>query len=257
MKFVLDLPPKPPKKIENRRNFTKFAIEEKKMRKIAIIEDEESIAEMVQLNLNMEGYDTSIFNHGGKAKSEIESLIKYDLILLDVMLPEVDGITLCRLIRSKSDLPIIMISAKGSTGERIEGLRAGANDYVPKPFDLEELLLRIKNLLPEGQNEQQAFFYIGEVVVNFGTFEYVNKVTKEKGSFSKREIELLELFKEKKGLVVSRDEILDRLWGKEYFPTARTIDNYILIFRKIFEKDAKKPLYFHSIRGVGYRFTDE
>ncbi|MBU2019636.1 MAG: response regulator transcription factor [Bacteroidetes bacterium] len=227
------------------------------MRKIAIVEDENSIAEMVQLNLSIEGYETTLFEHGGKAKMKLGELIAHDLILLDVMLPEVDGIELCRLIRAKSDVPIIMLSAKGSTGERIEGLRAGANDYVPKPFDLEELLLRIKNLLPEVQSSHQETMKIGDVEVNFATFEFFNKVTNEKGSFSKREIELLELFKEKKDFVVSRDEILDRLWGKEHFPTARTIDNYILAFRKTFEKDPRNPVHFHSIRGVGYRFKLE
>ena len=227
------------------------------MRKIAIVEDELSIAEMIQLNLQIEGFSIRIYSNGGRAFEAMNELIENDLIILDVMIPEVNGITLCQNIRAKSEVPILMLSAKGATSERIEGLKAGANDYVSKPFDLEELLLRIKNLLPENVQASSQAFKIGKLIVDFGTYEYKNESTNELGSFSKREIELLELFREKKNFVISRDEILDRLWGKESFPTARTIDNYILSFRKIFEDDPRNPKYFHSIRGVGYRFTED
>jgi two-component system, OmpR family, alkaline phosphatase synthesis response regulator PhoP len=226
------------------------------MQKIVIIEDEQSISETLALNLQMEGYQTSIIADGSKAMKDLSSVCESSLVILDVMLPGVNGINICRAIRERSDLPILMLSAKGSTSERIEGLKAGANDYLPKPFDLEELILRVQNLLPETKMKT-ALLKIGPCEVNFETFQCLNLETKEAVVLSKREIELLQLFQEKEGLVVSREEILDRLWGKDQFPTARTIDNYILTFRKLFESDPRNPLYFHSIRGVGYRFTGD
>ena len=131
----------------------------------------------------------------------------------------------------------------------------GANDYLAKPFDLEELILRIQNLVMNKPDLSSKSIKIGEVRVNFSSFEASDEQSKTIHVFSKREIELLELFYENEGKVVSRDDILDKLWGKDNFPTSRTIDNYILTFRKIFEQNPKEPTYFHSIRGVGYRFT--
>lgn len=225
------------------------------MHKIGIVEDEGSIAELLKLNLELEGFETEVFDHGGKAARNLDSLINKDLIILDIMLPEVSGLDLCRQIRGVSQVPILMLSAKGATSERITGLKAGANDYLPKPFDLEELLLRVQNLLPQSEQNEVKTWQIGQVQIDFNTYIAHDLTKGENFTLTKREVELLELFKEKEGVVVSRDEILDRLWGKEQFPTARTIDNYILSFRKIFEEDAKHPKHFHSIRGVGYRFT--
>lgn len=225
------------------------------MNKIGIVEDEVSIAELLKLNLELEGYETEVFDHGGEAARNLDKLINKDLIVLDIMLPEVSGIDLCRQIRQKSTVPILMLSAKGATSERIAGLKAGANDYLPKPFDLEELLLRVQNLLPMADEKGSETWQIGDVEINFQTYVARDSKTEQSHTLTKREVELLELFKAKEGVVVSRDEILDRLWGKEQFPTTRTIDNYILSFRKIFEEDPRHPKYFHSIRGVGYRFT--
>lgn len=225
------------------------------MYKIGIVEDEGSIAELLKLNLELEGYETTVYDHGGKAARDMDVLIVNDLIILDIMLPEVSGIDLCRQIRQRSGVPILMLSAKGATSERITGLKAGANDYLPKPFDLEELLLRVQNLLPVQEEKEIKSWQIGEVDINFQTYTATHAQTRQTTALTKREVELLDLFREKEGVVVSRDEILDRLWGKEQFPTTRTIDNYILSFRKIFEDDPRNPKYFHSIRGVGYRFT--
>ncbi|MFA7272263.1 MAG: response regulator transcription factor [Crocinitomicaceae bacterium] len=223
------------------------------MQRITIVEDESSIAEMLKLNLELENFEVNVFNHGGEAVRQIETLLASDLLILDVMLPEKSGFEICAEVRKTSQVPILILSAKGTTGDRIHGLKLGANDYLPKPFDLEELLLRIHNLLP--QKSDKSILEIGEWLVNIDTFEVKNAVSNETHEISKREIDLLLLFEEKAGRVVSRDEILDRLWGKDAFPTSRTIDNYILAFRKLFEKDPKNPQYFHSIRGVGYKFT--
>jgi two-component system alkaline phosphatase synthesis response regulator PhoP len=166
-------------------------------------------------------------------------------------------LTICKEIRKSSKVPILFLSAKVKTQDRIAGLKLGANDYLPKPFDLEELLLRVQVLI-EGVEDIQATpikLTIGKLLIDFATFQVKNIETSEIHDLSKREIDLLKLFNEKRGLVVSREEILDNLWGSDQFPTARTIDNYILAFRKLFESDPKNPQYFHSIRGVGYKFT--
>lgn len=224
------------------------------MRKITIIEDETSIAEMLRLNLEMENFEVTVFHNGGEAVRNLSVLTSSDLVILDVMLPEKTGFEILVEIRKKSQVPAIILSAKGSTHDRIQGLKLGANDYLPKPFDLEELLLRINNLLPEKELDN-TIINVGTKTINTVSFEVKSNDSNETVELSKREIELLQLFFEKSGQVVSRDEILDRLWGKDIFPTSRTIDNYILAFRKIFEDDPKNPIYFHSIRGVGYKFT--
>lgn len=225
------------------------------MMNICLIEDEENIVELIRLNLELEGFTVRSFQNGMRAKEMINEVIQHDLIILDVMLPEYSGFDLCKDIRALSDTPILFLSAKGIATDRIHGLKLGANDYLAKPFDLEELILRIRNLVSTKTDQKIKSIQIGQVKVNFSSFEAHNN-----GEiihvFSKREIELLELFNENEGKVVSRDLILDKLWGKDHFPTSRTIDNYILTFRKIFENDPKNPIFFHSVRGVGYRFTN-
>lgn len=225
------------------------------MTKICVVEDESSIAEMIRLNLELEGYSLTHFDNGSIAKKVFQHDFDFDLIILDVMLPGVNGIDLCTEIRKTSKVPVLFLSAKGTTTDRIEGLKAGGNDYLPKPFDLEELLLRVAVLTGALNDEVNDEITIGDFNVNFKTFEVKNSVSHEKIDLSKREIALIQLFYEKNNEVIPRSEILDRVWGKDQFPTSRTIDNYILNFRKIFEKDPKAPEYFHSIRGVGYKFT--
>ena len=222
---------------------------------ICLVEDEQSLIEMIQFNLEMDGYDVFAIRDGGLAEDHFELKIDYDLFILDVMLPRISGLDLCKIIREKSQAPILFLSAKGTTQDRIEGLKIGANDYLPKPFDLEELILKVK-ILTKKEGEQKDFLLqVGELEVDFNTFEVRSLENEIVHLFSKREIELLQLFQEKEGKVVSRDEILDRVWGKDSYPTARTIDNYILVFRKVFEKNPRKPQFFHSIRSVGYKFS--
>ena len=223
---------------------------------ICLIEDEENIVELIRLNLELEGFKVHSIQNGMKAKEMINEVIQHDLIILDVMLPEYSGFDLCKDIRALSDTPILFLSAKGIATDRIHGLKLGANDYLAKPFDLEELILRIRNLVSIKTDQKIKSIQIGEVKVNFSSYEAHNNNGQIIHVFSKREIELLELFNENEGKVVSRDLILDKLWGKDHFPTSRTIDNYILTFRKIFENDPKNPIFFHSVRGVGYRFTN-
>jgi two-component system alkaline phosphatase synthesis response regulator PhoP len=224
------------------------------MQKVCLIEDEKSLSEMIRLNLELDGFDVDVYDNGLIAKNEISKICLADLVILDVMLPQVSGLDLCVEIRKSSKVPILFLSAKGTTSDKIAGLKLGANDYLSKPFDLEELLLRVQILLQKNEVNQEDTFVIGSKSVSFTTFEITDLNSLEVEILSKKEIELLKLFSEKVGIVVSRDEILDKIWPDQ-FPTSRTIDNYILSFRKTFENDPKNPIYFHSIRGVGYKFT--
>lgn len=233
------------------------------MKKIYLVEDEQNLADVIILNLELEGFEVTHVSKGSIAFSSASKMNDYQLVILDVMLPEVSGITICKEIRKHSTIPILFLSAKGTTQDRINGLKMGGNDYLPKPFDLEELLLKVNILLNgvEGNTVTKAEqsiekYTINKQEINFLTYEIVDLNTQNKQTVSKREIELLHLFIENQDRVISRDEILAKFWDASQYPTARTIDNYILTFRKIFESDPKNPVYFHSIRGVGYRFTD-
>ena len=228
------------------------------MKRICVIEDELSLSELIKMNLELEGYFVEVITHGSEAFLRAFEMTKFDLIVLDVMLPEVSGLTICKEIRKYSRVPVLFLSAKGTTQDRIVGLKLGANDYLPKPFDLEELLLKVQILVTGVEEEIEvplSILTIGNFQVDFSTFEVMNLQTKSIQTLTKREIELLDFFNKKVGLVVSREEILDALWGNDQFPTSRTIDNYILGFRKLFENDPKNPVFFHSVRGVGYKFT--
>lgn len=226
------------------------------MSKICVVEDESSIAEMVRLNLEMESHDVTLVQDGAEALELFKRNFDFDLVILDVMLPNVSGVDLCRLIRKKSNVPILFLSAKGTTSDRIEGLKAGGSDYLPKPFDLEELLLRVAVLLNMTPKAGEEIITIGNCQVNFRTFVVVDAISKQETTLSKKEVALLQLFYSKQGEVISRTEILDKVWGKDQFPTTRTIDNFILHFRKTFEDNPKEPVYFISVRGVGYKFLN-
>lgn len=222
---------------------------------ILLVEDEESLAQVIQLNLEIEGYKVTHSNTGKDALDKVNNIDDYQLVILDVMLPNTSGWEICEKIRTKSKLPILFISAKGNSEDRIKGLKLGADDYLPKPFDLEELLLRVSILLKRVEKEEDAdHIIINGVTVDFLSYE-LSKNQQPLLKLSKREVELLKLFQTHKNEVVSRDLILDELWGKDQFPSPRTIDNYILAFRKIFENNPKEPHHFLSIRGVGYKFV--
>jgi two-component system alkaline phosphatase synthesis response regulator PhoP len=227
------------------------------MSTICLVEDEKSLSDLIQMNLEMEGYDVDSFQNGLDAFKIADKINKYQLVILDVMLPEVSGLDICREIRKFSMVPILFLSAKGTTEDRIAGLKLGANDYLSKPFDLEELLLRVSVLIGKPMLIKENFLLkIGSKEIDFETFEVKDTDSIDSFTLSKKEIELLKLFSEKENIVLSRDEILDVVWGKDQFPTSRTIDNYILSFRKLFEEDPKNPVFFHSIRAVGYKFTN-
>jgi two-component system alkaline phosphatase synthesis response regulator PhoP len=232
----------------------------KSLASILLVEDEENLQEALKLNLELEGYEISAVSDGAAALKKVDEEY-FDLIILDIMLPEIDGITVCETIRlQNTQVPILMLSARSSSADRVLGLKKGADDYLTKPFNLEELLLRIQKLIQKNKKLQdktplEEEYSFGGNKIDFNAQEAFN--TKgEHIDLSKKETMLLKLLIANKNEVVSREKILQSVWGYQVFPTTRTIDNFILNFRKYFEADSREPKYFHSVRGVGYKFTD-
>ncbi|NDA60647.1 MAG: DNA-binding response regulator [Chitinophagia bacterium] len=228
---------------------------------ILLVEDEEHLQEALKLNLELEGYDVTCVVDGNSAVQMSEQA-HFDLIIMDVMLPEMDGISATEAIRLQNrEVPILILSARNSSEFKIKGLRLGADDYLTKPFHLEELLLRIGKLI-EKNNRTLHFvsvpdpFHFGGNSVFFAAQSATN-FAGNSFSLSKKEILLLRLLIEHANEVVTREKILQLVWGYQVYPTTRTIDNFILNFRKYFEQDSKAPRFFHSVRGAGYRFTPD
>lgn len=227
---------------------------------ILLVEDEENLHETLKLNLEMEGYEVSSAFNGTEALKKIANEY-FDLIIMDIMLPEVDGIAVTESVRvNNNEVPILMLSAKNASSDRVLGLKKGADDYLTKPFNLEELLLRVEKLINKNKKLQEK-----ETVGD--TYEFGNNKVDFKAQdaitwngqhieLSKKEAMLLKLLIENKGEVVTREKILQVVWGYNVYPTTRTIDNFILSFRKYFEEDSRHPRYFHSVRGVGYKYMD-
>ncbi len=228
-------------------------------KRILVVEDEEHLLEGLELNLKLEGYDVVTAKTGSEAIDKFKKA-RYHLVILDVMIPDINGFDVCQTIRlSDGQTPILFLSARSSSDDKIQGLKHGADDYLAKPFNLEELLLRVKILVQRGEGvslkSELEQYVIGKASVDFITFE-VKEDDKLVYNLSHKESKLLRLLIDKKNEVVSREYILETVWGFDVYPTTRTIDNYILTYRKLFEVDSRNPQYFHSIRGIGYKFTD-
>ena len=227
--------------------------------RILLVEDEKNLLDAIRLNLEMEDYEVEAATNGQLAVKKFKEQ-RFNLVILDVMIPEMDGFAVCEKIRlDNMDVPILFLTAKDTHEDKIRGFTMGADDYVTKPFNLEEVLMRVQVLVKHSmkgtKNELSTKTYkFGDNEVNFGTFEAkgVNGIVK----LTKKEAQLLKLLIDHKNQAVSRQQILQYVWEYDVFPSTRTIDNFILSFRKYFEKDLKHPRYFHSIRGVGYKFTD-
>jgi two-component system alkaline phosphatase synthesis response regulator PhoP len=228
--------------------------------RILLAEDEESLRELIELNLELEGYHVdSVVD--GKAALEKTRQAHYNLAILDVMLPLLDGFAVCESIRLENqELPIIFLTAKNTSADRVLGLKLGADDYLAKPFNLEELLLRVQALIKRGidrsaKSAELLSYHFGENKIDFAQYS-ISTFRGETIMLTKKEIQLLKLLIDRKGEVVSRKQILEKVWGYDIFPSTRTIDNYILAFRKYFEKNPREPEFFFSIRSVGYKFQD-
>ncbi len=227
---------------------------------ILLVEDEENLHEALKLNLELEGYDVTSAYDGAAALKAVQSEY-FDLLILDVMLPEMDGINVTEAIRiSNNDVPILILSAKNSSSDRVLGLKKGADDYLTKPFNLEELLLRVHKLIDKNKKLLDKTsvgdtYTFGNNTIDFKA-QQATSHTGEKIELSKKETMLLKLLIENKNEVVPREKILQAVWGYNVYPTTRTIDNFILNFRKYFEEDSRNPRYFHSVRGVGYKYAE-
>lgn len=224
------------------------------MVKVLVVEDEMPILMGMKDNLEMEGYEVATATDGEKALSLIKRF-KPDLIVLDIMLPKIDGFEICRRVREeKSQAGIIIVSVKKSPSEKVYGLELGADDYIAKPFSLVEFLARVKAVLRRrGTASPIKRYSFGNITVDFENYEATKKG--KKIEMSPREFKILRLFIENRGRVISRNEILNKVWGYEVFPTTRTVDNYIVKLRKAIEKDPSNPKWIVSVRSVGYKFT--
>lgn len=227
---------------------------------ILLVEDEENLHEALKMNLELEGYDVTSSYDGAAALKAVQSEY-FDLIILDIMLPEMDGITVTESIRIRNnEVPILILSARNSSADRVLGLKKGADDYLVKPFNLEELLLRVHKLIEKNKklldkSSVGDFYTLGNHKIDFKAQEAITGKG-EKIQLSKKESMLLKLLIENKNEVVPREKILQSVWGYNVYPTTRTIDNFILNFRKYFEEDSRNPKYFHSVRGVGYKYSE-
>lgn len=227
------------------------------MKRILIIEDDLSILKGLQDVLKFKSYDVHTAEDGEKGyAAAMED--NPDLIILDIMLPRMDGFTLCKKLRAEGNTtPILMLTARGEEVDRVEGLNIGADDYVSKPFSLPELLARVRALLrrtPGKEEEATAeHLTIGSVTVDFKKYEAhrENKVL----NLSPKEFGILQYLAIRKGKVVTRNELLDKVWGYELYPTTRTVDNHIAQLRSKIEKNPTDPEYLITVHGIGYKLV--
>ena len=226
------------------------------MEKILIIEDEESILMALEDNLKLEGYAVSNALDGEMGLSKVMEN-NYDLIILDIMLPKMNGFDVCKRIRQEGiSTPILMLTAKSQEIDKVLGLELGADDYVTKPFSPRELLARVKALLRRArpQDMGKELYRFGEVEIDFKKYEIKKKG--KKIYLTALEFDLLHLLIEHNGEVVSRDVILDEVWGDDVFVQPRTVDKHIAELRKKIEDNPANPRYIVGVRSVGYKFVE-
>lgn len=226
------------------------------MSRILLVEDDESLGATLSENLILDGHQVTLETTGESGLQQFAGG-HFDLVVLDVMLPGQSGLETLKALRLKSNCPVLMISAKGSSRDRIAGLELEADDYLPKPFHLREFQLRVQALLRRPANargvdlsDMTGSLEIGEACFDFSAREVRYRGTSE--TLTDKEIKLVKLLHNRKGQVVSRNEILDLVWGVEQNPSARTVDNFVVRLRKWIEKDASAPEFLISHRGVGY-----
>jgi two-component system alkaline phosphatase synthesis response regulator PhoP len=230
---------------------------------VLVVEDDALLAAGVVENLRAEKYDV---HHVADGREALEWLRKNrcELVVLDVMLPSMDGLAVCRTLRAEgNNTPVLFLTARGDPQDRIYGLEAGGDDYLAKPFHLHEFLLRVRAILRRWEWYQNASASPAGAVLRFGGNEVdfrafkarsVNGVAQE---LTEKEAMILKVLAEKPGEIVSREDLLERVWGYDVFPSTRTVDNFILRLRKRFERDPAQPKHFLTVWGVGYRFLLE
>lgn len=226
--------------------------------RILVVEDEESLADSVRYNLEREGYAVSVATDGRRALERFRA-DPPALVILDLMLPEVSGLDLCRMMRAESDVPIIMVTAKDSEADKVTGLELGADDYVTKPFSMRELVSRVRANLRRTKPQAVAepvdeVISGGSVRMDVGRHEV--SVRGESVALTPKEFELLETFLRRRGRLLTREFLIDEVWGSDYFGDTRTLDVHVKRLRRKLEDDPHHPRHLLTVRGLGYKFVD-
>jgi two-component system alkaline phosphatase synthesis response regulator PhoP len=230
---------------------------------VLVVEDDPHLASGIVENLRAEGYEVHAVGDGQAALDWLQDR-RCGLVVLDVMLPQVDGYTVCRSMRERGDnTPVLFLTARGDPQDRIHGLEAGGDDYLAKPFHLQEFLLRVRAILRRRQWYQSASASSAGATLRFGGNEVDFRAFRARSwnglaqELTEKEAMILKVLAERPGEIVSREDLLERVWGYDVFPSTRTVDNFILKLRKRFERDPAEPRHFLTVWGVGYRFLLE
>ncbi|MEW6063900.1 PhoP family transcriptional regulator [Desulforamulus profundi] len=231
------------------------------MAKILVVDDETNILELIKFNLEKDGHQV-ITTTSGEEGLRLAKIEQPDLIILDVMLPEPDGLEVCRRLRSDqatSMVPVLMVSARGDTLDRVMGLEMGADDYIPKPFSPRELSARVKAALRRTKHKKPALMTSrelksGGIVLDIEKFQV--QVAGEFVSFTPKEFKLLKILMSHPGKVFTREQLLDRVWGFDFNVDTRTVDVHVRYVRQKIEPDPANPTYIKTVRGVGYKFSE-
>ena len=227
------------------------------MTKILIVEDEDSVLDPLELLLSKEGFSIETARNGREGLDKFWK-VSPDLVLLDIMLPEVSGTEVCRQIRAKSNVPIIMLTAKDTEVDKVVGLELGADDYIVKPYSKAELVARIKAVLRRGAGEHSTgdggVITAGPVTIDVD--RHAVSIAGESISLPLKEFELLEFLVRNSGRVLTRTQLIDRVWGSDYFGDTKTLDVHVKRLRAKIEKDPANPVYIQTIRGLGYKFEN-
>ena len=229
--------------------------------KILLVEDEQHLAVALKLNFELDNYQVHLAHSGRDAIRTLTIDGPFQLIILDISLPDMDGYHLCHQLRSASNFtPVLMLTARQRPEDRVQGLEAGADDYLTKPFDLDELMARVRSLLrrqawnTQGKLSNQAL-KLGNAVIDFNLYEA--KINEEVIPLTALEFSLLHYFAQNPNRCLSRQELLEQVWKLQNYPNTRTIDNFVMRLRRTFEADPSKPEFFISVRGVGYKFVPD
>lgn len=225
--------------------------------KILVVDDEPAILELVTYNLEQAGFSTLTATDGETALKLVEAE-KPDLVILDIMLPKLDGFEVCRNIRARYNTPILMLTARREEVDRVLGLELGADDYLVKPFSPRELVARVRAILrrvAEAGGRKDGLIIVGDLVINPESHEV--QVRGKKVELTLKEYQLLKFLAENPGRVFTREALLDRVWEGDYFGDTRTIDVHIRHLREKIEEDPSNPRYILTVRGVGYKFREK
>ena len=216
--------------------------------RVLVVEDDDDIAQVLQRSLRMEGYDVRLAGDGVSALDQAHAFLP-DLVVLDLGLPRLDGIEVARQLRSRDDVPILMLTARDALESRVEGLDSGADDYLVKPFERQELLARLRALLRRRPPKGAAPLVVGDLMLNPDTHEVSRG--ERPIELTQREFELLEYLMRNERIVISRQRLLDEVWGYDPFSTTNTIEVFVSNLRRKLES-AGEPRLLHTIRGAGY-----